>query len=195
MLPLGTPLPVFELSMVPGISGELTSTSGALHSKMFQKKPLLIMILCAHCPFVKHVESELTKLDRDYLGKVDFLAISSNSTKTHPQDGPEHLLAQSMNQGWRFPYLLDLDQSFAKSLRAACTPDFFLFAPENGQQRLRYRGQLDGSRPGNKIETNGIDLRLAMDAVLKKRIVSSDQQPSIGCNIKWETGNEPSWFG
>ena len=123
------------------------------------------------------------------------LAISSNSLITHPQDSPRNLALQSQKNGWRFPYLFDREQSFAKSLMAACTPDFFLFAPsESGEQVLKYRGQLDQSRPGNQLAVTGQDLREALEAVLEGREVNPDQKPSIGCNIKWHPGHEPSWF-
>jgi len=200
MLPLGTPLPFFELAKVPGTGMDIADNSkgsvGLVNSRMFESRPLLIMILCSHCPFVKHVEGELTKLNQDYYHQIDFLGVASNSFITHPQDAPENLLAQSKKNGWRFPYLLDLEQSFAKALKAACTPDFFLFSPwNNGVQELLYRGQLDGSRPDNNIPLNSLDLRLAINAVLKNEKVSDHQKPSIGCNIKWHPEREPSWFG
>ena len=154
------------------------------------------MILCAHCPFVKHIESALTQLNYDYRDKVDFLGVSSNSLETHPQDSPENLSAQARENGWTFPYLFDQDQAFAKALQAACTPDFFLFDFSNERKHfLKYRGQLDASRPGNQIPLTGKDLRLALNAALKNKEVSFDQKPSIGCNIKWHPDNEPSWFG
>ena len=198
MLQLGTPLPSFELPVVQGTSfirhPQLRGLD-QINDKILDDKPILLLIICAHCPFVKHVEMELTKLDEDYGDQVYFLAISSNSLETHPQDGPENLLLQSKEKGWTFPYLLDLDQSFANSLKAACTPDFFLFSSvKQGDQLLRYRGQLDDSRPGNKIPVTGKDLRSALDAVLEGKAVCHDQKPSIGCNIKWHPGKEPSWF-
>ena len=199
MLPLGTPLPAFELKVVPGTNLEIDGGLGALNTiktSNLPTKPLLLMALCAHCPFVKHIEKELTHLDQDYGDSVQLLAIASNSLITHPQDGPEQLAAQAKQQGWRFPYLLDTDQSLAKALQAACTPDFFLFAPSpQGLQRLCYRGQLDNSRPGNHEAVTGSDLRAALDAVLKGQDVSPNQQASIGCNIKWHPGQEPPWFG
>ena len=199
MLPLGTILPPFELAVVKGTNlygNSALRVLDKINSKLFAQKPILLMIICAHCPFVKHVEPELTNLAKDYGNKVQILAISSNSLITHPQDGPDNLALQSQRQGWKFPYLLDLDQSFAKALHAACTPDFFLFSPlESGIQQLMYRGQLDDSRPGSNIPLNGKDLRDALDAVLEGKPVSSDQQPSIGCNIKWHPGEEPLWFG
>ena len=199
MLPLGTLLPPFELAVVQSntwIEGAQARQLTRISNKVLDEKPILIMIICAHCPFVKHIEPELLKLDQDYRNHVQILAISSNSLITHPQDAAENLAFQAEQRGWSFPYLLDTDQSFAKALRAACTPDFFLFSlDENGNQQLRYRGQLDGSRPGGKIPLSGEDLRSALDAVLAGKEVSSDQKPSIGCNIKWHPGQEPSWFG
>ena len=199
MLPLGTLLPSFELAVVQSntwIEGAQARQLTRISNKVLDEKPILIMIICAHCPFVKHIEPELLKLDQDYRNQVQILAISSNSLITHPQDAAENLAFQADQRGWSFPYLLDTDQSFAKALRAACTPDFFLFSlNENGNQQLRYRGQLDGSRPGNNIPLSGEDLRTALDAVLAGKEVSSAQKPSIGCNIKWHPGQEPSWFG
>ncbi len=198
MLPLGTPLPVFDLEVVPDTNRQIAFGSdkpNRVSSSQLLTKPLLVMFICAHCPFVKHVEEQITKLQEDYGELVQILAIASNSLITHPQDGPKHLLAQAQKNGWNFPYLLDPNQSFAKALRAACTPDFFIFSPtEEGQQTLHYRGQLDDSRPGNDIPVTGSDLRLALDAVLKGLVVFKDQKPSIGCNIKWHPGEEPHWF-
>ena len=198
MLPLGTVLPPFELTLVKGIRLRNAHLIGMdqISNKSLEHQPVLLMIICAHCPFVKYVETELTKLDKEYGSQVQMLAIASNSLMTHPQDGPNQLALQAQQQGWTFPYLLDLDQKFAKALQAACTPDFFLFSSiEDGYQKLRYRGQLDSSRPGSNIPLNGEDLRSALDAVLEGKEVSSDQKPSIGCNIKWHPGKEPSWFG
>lgn len=158
---------------------------------MLEQKPVLIMILCAHCPFVKHVEEELAKLDSDFCNYIQLLAVASNCTETHPEDGVEFLAQQKEKNGWTFPYLLDSDQKFAKSLMASCTPDFFLFSAEH---QLIYRGQMDGSRPGNGIPPSGLDLRAAIEATLNSKLVSKDQKPSIGCNIKWRKGSEPSWF-
>ena len=198
MLPLGTPLPSFALPIVKGnywIRDKKLRDLDQVSNTSLSSRPILIMILCAHCPFVKHIQPELTKLDQEYGQRVQMLAISSNSLVTHPQDGPEHLAIQSSREGWTFPYLLDLDQSLAKSLKAACTPDFFLFASNGeGEQILRYRGQLDDSRPGNNIPLDGKDLRTALDAVLVVKEVPIHQKPSIGCNIKWKRGYEPSWF-
>ena len=154
------------------------------------------MFLCAHCPFVKHIEVGLTDLQRDYWNRVEMVAISSNSLASHPQDAPKYLTEQAHKNGWMFPYLFDQHQSLAKALRAACTPDFFLFSSigDDCLKKLKYRGQLDGSRPGNDQPVTGKDLRAALDAVLLGQIVSSDQKPSIGCNIKWDSAQEPAWF-
>ena len=187
MLALGTALPSFDLPQVTG---------GRLNSKDLAQQPVLLMVLCAHCPFVKHVEPELTRLGDDFGDRVQLIGLSSNSLITHPQDGPEQMTDQAQRHGWRFPYLLDEQQSLARDLRAACTPEFYLFAPEtNSLQTLRYRGQLDDSRPGNDRPLNGHDLRAALDAVLRGHPVNPDQKASVGCNVKWNPGQEPEWFG
>ncbi len=199
MIPLGTSLPAFDLSVVADPSSsffEKTDGLTRISNKDVRDKPVLFMFLSFHCPFVKHIQKGLSSLDKDYGERINMIAISSNSLITHPQDGPENLILQASENGWRFPYLLDPDQSFAKSLKAACTPDFFLFSNlENEQQNLLYRGQLDGSRPGNEIPVTGNDLRAALNAVLEGTAVPSPQKPSIGCNIKWHPGKEPAWFG
>jgi len=160
------------------------------------KKPLFLMVICAHCPFVKHVESGITNLFNSFGDDVQFLAISSNSLITHPQDSPELLAAQANKLGWTFPYLFDSDQKLAKALKAACTPDFYIFWPSpDGALKLRYRGQMDGSRPGNDIPVSGEDIRLTLNSLLRGEDISADQKPSIGCNIKWHPGMEPKWFG
>ena len=134
-------------------------------------------------------------MEYDYLNFIDFIAVSSNSLRTHPQDGPQNLAKQAQENEWRFPYLFDYDQSLAKALKAACTPDFFLFAPANDkEQKLVYRGQLDDSRPANSLPLNGSDLRNAINALLSSQPIFSKQKPSIGCNIKWHPGSEPNWF-
>ncbi len=199
MLPLGTKLPFFRLEVVPktsfcGVNKQ--EVVGYISSNDLENKPLLIMVICAHCPFVRHIESGITTLFEDYGDRVQIIAVSSNSLATHPQDGPDGLANQAQEQGWDFPYLMDPDQKLAKALKAACTPDFFLFSPaKNGEQGLRYRGQFDSSRPGNGELVTGEDLREAIDAVLAGSNVCKEQQPSIGCNIKWNPGKEPSWFG
>ena len=187
MLALGTPLPAFDLPLV---------NTGSLNSLQLMGKPVLLMVICAHCPFVGHVEPELARLEQDFTGKVQLVGVSSNSLITHPQDGPEQLADQARRHGWQFPYLLDEQQSLARDLRAACTPEFYVFAAQaDGLQTLRYRGQLDGSRPGNDQPLNGQDLRAAMNAVLDGTAVNPDQQASVGCNVKWNPGHEPEWFG
>ena len=187
MLALGTTLPSFDLPQVSG---------NRLNSRSLDQRPILLMVICAHCPFVKHVEPELTRLDRDFSDHVQLIGVSSNSLITHPQDGPEQLADQARRHGWNFPYLFDEQQSLARDLRAACTPEFYLFSAEaDGRQTLRYRGQLDGSRPGNAQPLNGQDLRAALDAVLSGSPVNPKQTASVGCNVKWNPGQEPEWFG
>ena len=187
MLALGTTLPSFDLPQVSG---------NRLNSRSLDQRPILLMVICAHCPFVKHVEPELTRLDRDFSDHVQLIGVSSNSLITHPQDGPEQLADQARRHGWNFPYLFDEQQRLAKDLRAACTPEFYLFSAEaDGRQTLRYRGQLDGSRPGNAQPLNGQDLRAALDAVLSGSPVNPEQTASVGCNVKWNPGREPEWFG
>ena len=187
MLALGTRLPDFDLPQV---------TDGRLNSQSLVERPVLLMVLCAHCPFVKHVEPELSRLDHDFSDAVQLVGVSSNSLITHPQDGPEQLADQAKRQGWSFPYLLDEQQTLARDLQAACTPEFYLFSPDGeGLQSLRYRGQLDGSRPSNDLPLDGRDLRAALDAVLTGSPVNPDQTASVGCNVKWNPGHEPEWFG
>ncbi|MCP9849598.1 thioredoxin family protein [Cyanobium sp. Morenito 9A2] len=181
MLALGTPLPPFSLAQLGG---------GRFSNADLPGLPVLLMVLCAHCPFVKHVEAEIGRLERDYSKRVQLLGVASNSLTTHPQDGPEGLAEQRSLQGWRFPYLLDGDQTLAKALRAACTPDFFLF---NDAHVLAYRGQLDGSRPGNGQTADGADLRAALGAVLNGQRPGAGQIAAIGCNIKWHPGQAPDW--
>ncbi len=186
MLALGTPAPAFSLS---------DTTSGAPRrlEDFAERDGLLVMFICAHCPFVLHVESELARLAADYRPKgLGVVAISSNSTTTHPQDAPEHLRAMAQRVGFDFPYLHDATQEVAMAYTAACTPDFFLFGRDF---RLAYRGRLDGSRPGNDVPLTGQDLRSAIDDILAGRPVTGDQLPSAGCNIKWEPGNEPAYVG
>ena len=190
MLPLGSALPAFQLPVAPGTGMGNTT----VNSKELDQRPLLLMLLCSHCPFVKHIEAELSRIDTDYRERVNLMGVASNSWITHPQDKPDALAEQSQRHGWRFPYLLDQDQTLAKALQAACTPEFYLFASANGSQTLRYRGQLDGSRPGNNVPVNGTDLRAALEAVLQGQAPSLEQQASIGCNIKWHPGQEPQWF-
>lgn len=186
MLPLGTPAPDFSLSdVITGQTITLANFAGA--------PALLVMFICRHCPFVKHVEAELAQLGKDYQPRgVAMVAISANSLQTHPQDGPEHLKAQAEALGFTFPYCFDGSQETAKRYTAACTPDFFMFDQE---KKLVYRGQLDDSRPSNGLPVTGKDLRSALDAVLAGLPVTTEQRPAVGCNIKWTPGNEPAYFG
>ena len=186
MLPLNTVLPAFDLP---------TANGQQLGSSALDDRPVVLMVICAHCPFVKHIEPELSRLDQDYGKRVQLIGVSSNSLITHPQDGPEQLQHQAEIHGWSFPYLMDQDQTLAKALKAACTPEFYLFAANgDADQTLRYRGQLDGSRPGNEMPLNGADLRRAIDAVLAGSAVEENQIASVGCNLKWHPGQEPAWF-
>ena len=187
MLPLGTPAPPFELPDT--VSGGRMNLQDVAEGQ----RGLLVMFICAHCPFVIHVEEELARLGRDYaLSGLAMAAISSNSVVSHPQDAPDKLKAMAARLGFQFPYLYDESQAVAKAYTAACTPDFFLF---DSEQRLAYRGRLDESRPGNGVPVDGRDLRAAMDAVLSGRPVPAEQLPSAGCNIKWAPGNAPDYFG
>lgn len=186
MLELGTKAPDFSLPDV--------NTNQKVSLSDFQACPaLLVMFICNHCPYVKHVREGLALLTSEYLAQgVGIVGISSNDVATHPADGPREMAQEAIQAGYRFPYLYDETQKVAHAYHAACTPDFFLF---DGQQQLVYRGQMDDSRPGNGIPVTGKDLRAAMDAVLTHQPVSKDQRPSIGCNIKWRAGNLPSYFG
>lgn len=185
MLPLGTDAPDFELPNVS--SGELVSLA------TFAGKPaLLIIFLCRHCPFVKHIQPELSRLGKDYGTKVGIVAISANDVSGYPDDSPENLKQMAQEFEYTFPVLYDATQDVAKAYTAACTPDFFLF---DGDRHLVYRGQLDDSRPSNGLPVDGHDLRAALDAVLAGQPLPPDQKPSIGCNIKWKPGNEPTYYG
>lgn len=185
MLPLGTSAPSFALPDV--VSGNTVSLSD------FEGSPLAVFFICAHCPFVVHIQDELAKIGRDFVeSDLKTVAICSNNIETHPADAPEKLADQAKALGFTFPYLYDESQETAKAYTAACTPDFFLFDSEH---KLVYRGQLDDSRPGSDIPVTGKDLRAAIRAILDNKPVPMDQQPSIGCNIKWKSGNEPPYFG
>jgi hypothetical protein len=153
---------------------------------------VLVAFICNHCPFVLHIAAGLAALGREYIARgVATYAISSNDTERYPADGPAAMAVEKVKQGYGFPYLLDERQAVAKAYRAACTPDFYVF---NADRKLVYRGQMDASRPGNGVPVTGADLRAALDAVLAGQPVAEVQKPSIGCNIKWKPGNEPSWF-
>jgi peroxiredoxin len=185
MLPLGTKAPDFRL---PDTAGKMVSPSD------FQGSPaLLVVFMCNHCPYVKHVRFGLAQFARDYLPrKVAMVGINSNDVVSYPADSPAAMVEEAKAAGYSFPYLFDETQAVARAYRAACTPDIYLF---DQRQRLVYRGQFDDSRPGNGIPVTGKDLRAALDAVLAGKPVPSNQKPSIGCNIKWKPGNEPEYFG
>lgn len=186
MLELGTRTPDFQLPDV--VTGRQVSLS-----TFADKKGLLVMFICRHCPYVKHVQEELARLGRDYQDKdVGIVAISSNDGAEHPEDAPESLKEMAQELGFVFPYCYDESQEVAKAYSAACTPDFFLFDRE---RRLVYRGQFDDSRPGSDRPVTGRDLRAALDNVLADEPVKTEQMPSLGCNIKWKAGNEPDYFG
>ncbi len=154
---------------------------------------LLVVFISNHCPFVQHIREEMARSLKRYQGQgLAVVAIGSNDVEGFPQDGPEMMAREVEEFGYTFPYLFDESQSVAKAYRAACTPDFFLF---DGERRLVYRGQFDGSRPGNDVPVTGADLGEAVRALLQGDPISSDQRPSIGCNIKWRAGNEPDYFG
>lgn len=179
MLSLGSPAPDFKLPDV--VSGD-TVTLGDFANK----QALMVMFICRHCPFVVHVQDELARLGSDYKTRnMGIVAISSNDADAYPDDSPANLKAMAEELGFDFPYCYDESQEVARAYQAACTPDFYLFG---GQRELVYRGQLDGSRPGNNEPVTGKDLREALDAVLSGSAVSDVQMPSIGCNIKWKTG-------
>lgn len=186
MLPLGTTAPSFSLEDV--VSGNIITLDD-----FKDKQGLLVLFICQHCPFVKHVENELGKIGQDYVSKdLGILAISANSIETHPQDDPDNMREQVKRANFNFPYAYDATQEVAKSYTAACTPDFFLF---DSDLKLAYRGQLDDSRPGNEQPINGKDLRAAIDQLLLGQSIPDSQRPSIGCNIKWAPGNAPTYFG
>ncbi|HEY9763551.1 MAG TPA: thioredoxin family protein [Trichocoleus sp.] len=186
MLPLGTSAPDFALPDV--VSGEVISLE-----TFAGDSALLVIFLCQHCPFVKHVQQELVRLGQEYIPKgVGVVAISANNVETHPQDSPENLKAMAQSLKFNFPLCYDESQETAKQYTAACTPDFFVF---DSEVKLAYRGQLDDSRPSNGMPVTGKDLRAALDAILAGKPVDPDQKPSVGCNIKWKPGNEPPYFG
>ncbi len=183
MLTLGTLAPNFSL---PDTEGNIVSLAD------FEEAPVLLVIfMCNHCPFVKHILSDLVELVKEYQSKgIAVVGINSNDVTNYPEDSPEKMANLARETGFTFPYLYDETQEVAKAYNAACTPDFFLFDKESN---LAYRGQMDDSRPGNNIPITGLDLIRAMDAVLAGREVSTKQKPSIGCNIKWKQGNEPEY--
>ncbi|MBI3856121.1 MAG: thioredoxin family protein [Planctomycetes bacterium] len=184
MSPLGAAAPDFSLEdTVSGETLTLSSFAG--------KKALLVIFMCNHCPYVKHLKEGLVKLGRDY-EKTDaaIVAISANDPASHPDDAPARLGSEAKALGYRFPVLFDATQKVAQAYRAACTPDFFVY---DAARKLAYRGQFDASRPGNGVPVTGSDLRAALDALLAGKPAASKQQPSVGCNIKWRAGNEPDY--
>jgi peroxiredoxin len=185
MLPLGTKAPDFRL---PDTAGKTVSLSD------FQGAPaLLVVFMCNHCSYVKHVRSALAQLARDYEARgVKVVGISSNDVASYPADSPANMVEEAKTIGYIFPYLYDESQAVAKAYRAACTPDLYVFDKD---QKLVYRGQMDDSRPGGGTPATGKDVRAAVDALLAGKPVAATQKPSIGCNIKWKPGNEPDYFG
>ena len=185
MLALGTEAPDFKLPDT--VSGQMVSLTD-----FDDKQALLVMFICTHCPYVQHVRGELARLGRDYEGSgLGIVAISANDPETYPDDSPENLAKEAETQGYLFPFLFDETQEVAAAFTAMCTPDFFLFGPD---RKLVYRGQLDDSRPSNGLPVTGSDLRAAIDAVLSDRPVNEDQRPSMGCSVKWKSGNTPAYF-
>jgi peroxiredoxin len=185
MAPLGMSAPDFTLPDAMGKEYSLSDFQGS--------KGLLVVFICSHCPFVIHIRQQLGNFGREYQAKgLSVVAVVSNDLDQYPQDGPEGMIREAKEGGYTFPYLLDETQEVAKAYQAACTPDFFLFDED---RKLVYRGQFDGSRPGNEVPVTGQDLRAAADAVLAGDPVFQDQRSSIGCNIKWKPGNAPDYFG
>jgi thiol-disulfide isomerase/thioredoxin len=184
MLPLGTLAPAFSLPE--------PATGRTVSLDDFRDAPaLLVIFICNHCPFVKHIRQGLIQFARDYQARgLAIVAISANDVANYPDDSPAKMAEEAKTFGYPFPYLYDESQATAKAYRAACTPDFFLF---DASRKLVYRGQFDGSRPGNNVPVTGTDLRAAANAVLAGRPVAPEQKPSIGCNIKWKAGNEPDY--
>lgn len=183
MLPLGSKAPSFSL---PDIHGQKCSLDSFPESKAY-----LVMFICNHCPYVVHIREAMVTLAEEFQKQgVGVVAINSNDAKEYTEDSPEKMKEYAKKYHYSFPYLCDESQNVAKAFKAACTPDFFLF---NEEKRLVYRGQFDDSRPSNKVEPEGSDLRRALTDLLAKRKVSDDQKPSMGCNIKWKAGNEPHY--
>jgi peroxiredoxin len=185
MLPLGTQVPEFSLPDV--VTGKKISAG-----TFKEKKALLVMFICRHCPYVQHVQDELARVGKEYAAKdVGIVGITSNDPTAYPEDSPSSSKEMALELGFAFPLCFDETQEVAKAFRAACTPEFYLF---DASRRLVYRGQLDDSRPGNNIPVTGNDLRAALDATLNNKHVTQQQKPSIGCNIKWKPGNAPDYF-
>ncbi|MEX1039915.1 MAG: thioredoxin family protein [Pirellulaceae bacterium] len=184
MLPLGTQAPDFSLLSVDAKTYSLADFKGA--------KALVVMFICNHCPFVKHLADELATFGQEVQAKgAAVVAISSNDASKYPEDSPEQMVHEAENRGYTFPYLYDEDQQVAQAYKAACTPDFYVFDADG---KLAYRGQFDDSRPGDGKPITGADLRQAVDTVLAGKEVPEPHKPSIGCNIKWIVGAEPAYF-
>lgn len=176
MLPLGTQASAFELQDV--VSGQFVTLEDVI-----KECGILVMFICNHCPYVKHVQKQMVEIGNEYLDKgVGVVAISSNDIEAYPEDSPEEMREVAKKWSYHFPYLYDQTQSVAKAYAATCTPDFYLF---NNSAELVYRGQMDKSRPGNSEPNNGEDLRSAMDDLIAGNPISVEQIPSVGCNIKW----------
>ena len=186
MLPLGTKAPLFSLP--DSVSGKMISLND------FQgKKGLLVIFLCQHCPFVKHVKTQLAKIGQDYIPQdLGIVAISANDVENYPDDSPANLKLMAEEEGFNFPVCYDESQEVAKIYQAACTPDYYLF---DAEFKLVYRGQLDDSRHSLDIPVTGKDLRTAIECLLAGKAISEEQKPSLGCNIKWKKGNEPAYYG
>jgi peroxiredoxin len=184
MLPLGTKAPAFTLPDVAGRQISLSDFPDAL--------AVVVVFMCNHCPYVRHLRNGLAQLAREYSPRgVGIVGISSNDVSKYPADSPAKMAEEAKSAGYLFPYLYDETQAVAKAYHAACTPDFFVFDQD---KVLVYRGQFDDSRPGNGVPVTGKDLRAALDAVLVGKPVDPNQKPSIGCNIKWKPGDEPGYF-
>ena len=184
MLPLGTVAPDFELLNVDGRMVDYAAAAGP--------RGTVVMFICNHCPFVKHVADELARLGREFMPRgIGMVAISSNDVASHPADSPEQMVHEAEDRGYPFPYLYDETQEVAKAYHAACTPDFYVF---DAGRKLVYRGQLDPSRPGGDVPVTAGDLRAALDALLAGQPPLATQVPSLGCNIKWKPGNHPAYF-
>lgn len=185
MLELGTEAPGFTLADPEGNSFDL--------SKQQIDRGLLVIFMCNHCPYVIHIREQLVQRIREYQGQgITVVAINSNDYITHPDDSPERMAQDAKNFGYTFPYLVDEDQQVARAYQAACTPDLYLFDQD---RKLVYRGQFDSARPGNTTPVSGDDLTAAVAQMLEGKEIQVVQQPSMGCNIKWKAGNEPSYFG
>lgn len=184
MLPIGSPLPAFRLKNTEGVF---------ISSDDFKNAPVLLVIfMCNHCPYVKHVRGQLAPLTKEYIGrKVAVVAINANDAEKYPDDSPANMAREAKAAGYAFPYLYDETQATAKAFRAACTPEFYVFGKE---RKLVYRGRMDGATPGNNIPVTGAELRVGLDAALAGKAAPADQKPGMGCNIKWKPGNEPDYF-